>query len=360
MKSTMKCALGIMLLSLGSVASAQAPPPAPPRIAAPPTLPKVAPGCDGEVEALPPGFVMPDMSDLDVQIGDLADAEVAANLGREAEQAGMLAEMGDLQQEQEEMTPPAHNFVFKTPGAMWGDEMSGGYLGVGIAEVSADTVKELKMDSQRGVLVKEVEPDSPAAKAGLKANDVILSYDNQAVAGAVQFRRLVRETPSGRTVALKIWRDGNEMNLSVQINDRMEETKIKLDNLKMSVPMNGNQFFVRKGWGAGPMLGVSAENLNAQLGSYFGVPNGEGVLVREVHPGSAAEKAGLKAGDVIVKVGDANVKDASELREQLAKQPDQKSVAVGIVRHGAPSLVNVTIETPKPREHRVEIRQTEL
>jgi serine protease Do len=375
MKRMMMWVMGIMLCSVAGAASAQAPPPAAPRVAAPqalgappalpmvaplemqsvapPALQRVGPGCDEEVMALPPDFEMPDLSGL--------DAEVAANLDMEAEQAGMLAQLGDLQQEQEEMATPApRSFTFKTPDAFFGDEMSGGYLGVGIAEVTTDTVKELKLESQRGVLVKEVAPDSPAAKAGLKENDVVLAYDNQPVQGAVQFRRLVRETPSGHTVNLKVWRDGNELSVPVQINDRMENTKMKMDNFRMSGSMDGNKFFVRNGWGPGPTLGVSAENLNAQLGSYFGVANGEGVLVREVHAGSAADKAGLKAGDVIVKVGDAPVKDASELREQLSKQPDQKSVALGIVRHGAPSSVNVTIEAPKAREHRVEVRQTEL
>ena len=89
---------------------------------------------------------------------------------------------------------------------MMGEE--GSWLGVKMQEVTAENVKELKLPAERGVLVREVVPESPAAKAGLKANDVITELDGQRVEGTAQFHRMIHETPAGRTVHLMVWRDG--------------------------------------------------------------------------------------------------------------------------------------------------------
>ena len=83
-----------------------------------------------------------------------------------------------------------------------------GWLGVEISEVTTEKAKDLKLAGLRGVVVMDVEPDSPAAKAGLKENDVITQYDGQIVEGTVQFRRLVRETPAGRKVTLEFRETG--------------------------------------------------------------------------------------------------------------------------------------------------------
>jgi serine protease DegQ len=102
--------------------------------------------------------------------------------------------------------------------------------------------------------------------------------------------------------------------------------------------------------GRGPMLGIDAEDVSGQLGSYFGVPDGTGILIREVRPGMAAEKAGLKAGDVIVKVDGKPVRTLAELRSQLRDKGEQKSVSLAILRKGAEMSVAVTIEKPQPVE----------
>lgn len=108
------------------------------------------------------------------------------------------------------------------------DEGSG-WLGVEIGEVTADKAKDLRLSEVRGVEVVDVEPDSPAAKAGLKEHDVITRYDGQAVEGTVQFRRLVRETPAGRTVPLAISRNGAAQSVSVVLGDHsaLLEKKMK-------------------------------------------------------------------------------------------------------------------------------------
>jgi serine protease Do len=233
-----------------------------------------------------------------------------------------------------------------------------GWLGVEIGEVTAEKAKDLKLSTVRGVMVMDVEPDSPAAKAGLKDNDVIMQYDGQTVEGTVQFRRLVRETPAGRTVTLGISRNGNTQNVSVDLGERSAffEKKMKgkmrdFDNaLAFSIPNPDFSFAVPVMEGRSPLLGIGAEDLSGQLGTYFGAPDGTGILVREVRPGMAAEKAGLKAGDVIVKVDGKPVRTLADLRTQLRDKGVQKSVSLGILRKGAEMNVAVTIEKPQPVE----------
>ena len=239
-----------------------------------------------------------------------------------------------------------------------------GWLGVTIAEVTAEKAKELKLPAERGVILTEVEPDSPAAKAGLKANDVVTEYNGERVEGTAQFGRLVRETPAGRTVQLTIWRDARAQNVSVQLGNFREHfeshfrvMKPKDFDFHFEMPEIDGKFFASRT----PMLGISAEDLSGQLGSYFGAPDGEGILVREVRPSSPAEKAGLKAGDVITKVEGERVRNVGELREKLREKRDKKSVALTVLRRGTEMPLNVEVEQPQaPERKKIISRRTYL
>jgi len=96
-------------------------------------------------------------------------------------------------------------------------EDESGWLGVTVSEVTREKAKGLRLPAERGVRVTEVEADSPAAKASLKANDVIIEFNDQRVEGTLQFRRLVREMLAGQTVQLAIWRDGRAQSVSVEL-----------------------------------------------------------------------------------------------------------------------------------------------
>ena len=178
------------------------------------------------------------------------------------------------------------------------------------------------MISAYGVSVTEVGDDSPAAKAGFKKGDVITEYNGQRVEGAAEFRRLVRETPPGHMAEISVWRDGHAQKLSAELGHAPEPPvadnffrgwtrplarlalRIWRSMISMGpqTPLLPKQMYGNRGFANTPALGVSAMDLSAQLGEYFGAPNGEGVLVTEVRKGTAGEKAGLKAGDVITKV----------------------------------------------------------
>jgi serine protease Do len=263
----------------------------------------------------------------------------------------MVAEAQELARQPEQEAPPM-------PPQVWTLESGGesGWVGVEVGEVSAEKAKELKLPAVRGVLVANVEPDSPAAKAGLKENDVIAEFDHQAVEGVVQFRRLVRETPPGRSVPITVWRNGVAQSLNIEIGDRGRLLRREMRRIEPGVNFAPRAFdfnfempdFI---FGSTPLLGISAEDLNGQLGAYFGAPGGEGVLVREVRSGSPAEKAGLKAGDVITRVGDQTVKTVSQLRERLRDKRDEKTVQLSLLRKGSSMTVQVEVEKPKPAEH---------
>src|SRR6266849_4544543 len=93
----------------------------------------------------------------------------------------------------------------------------GSWLGVGVGEVNSEKARELKLPAERGALLGKIVPDSPAAKAGLKENDVVTEINGQRVEGGDQFRRMIREIPSGRTAELTVWRDGRAQKISVTL-----------------------------------------------------------------------------------------------------------------------------------------------
>lgn len=227
------------------------------------------------------------------------------------------------------------------------------YLGVDIQDITADRVSALKLKEERGVEVTMVDQDAPAGKAGLKEHDVILEFNGMQVESEEQLRRLIRETPPGRTVTLGISRDGNPLKISVQLADRGKSQAEAMPKVfamphvqeipKIEIP--GYAFQVQT---YSPTLGVQTESLSQQLAAYFGVK--EGVLVRSVEKGSAAEKAGLKAGDVIVRADNEKLTDRSDLARILRNHREGGKLSLGIVRDKHEQTVNVDLPARNPRD----------
>ncbi len=225
------------------------------------------------------------------------------------------------------------------------------YLGIGVADVTAERAKALNLKEERGAEVTSVAENGPAAKAGIKEGDVILEYNGQTVQGQEQLARLVRETPADRQVKIVISRGGNTQTVTATVASRrggaafaglpgggsfvMPEIRIpELPDIP-SVEMNLQN----------RRLGIVGEALDSedQLSEFFGVK--EGVLVKSVLKNSAAEKAGIKAGDVVVKVGDTKVAKTEEISRALRNLGDNKTtVNVVVVRNKKETTVPVTIE----------------
>ncbi|HKB08794.1 MAG TPA: PDZ domain-containing protein [Candidatus Polarisedimenticolia bacterium] len=241
--------------------------------------------------------------------------------------------------------PPHDHTILFSSGASW--------LGVSIADVTSERAKELNMKEETGVEIKAVTPGSPAEKAGLRKEDVILEYQGTRVEGAMQLTRMVRETPPGRIVTLKALRDGEARTVRVKVSEHDGEENQKTFHRRIEIPpieipeieMPDIPFL--ESLPSSSRLGVSVEELGEQLGDFFGVKDGEGVLIRSVRKGSPADGAGLRAGDVIVKVDGEKIDDSGDLRGAL-RDHRGRSFPITIVRDRREQSVTVTL--PKPEE----------
>jgi membrane-associated protease RseP (regulator of RpoE activity) len=227
------------------------------------------------------------------------------------------------------------------------------YLGVDIQDVTPERVSELKLKEERGVEVTMVDQDAPAGKAGLKEHDVILEFNGTKVESGEQLRRLIRETPSGRGVTLGISREGNPMTVNVQLADRGKMVAeympqvIMPKNFEMPEVHFPSQVLQMR---LSPILGIQAEGVGRQLGEYFGIKDGEGLLIKSVEKGGPAEKAGLKAGDVIVRTGDEKVTDRSDLSRILRTHRTGGKVALTIVRDHKEQTISVDVPERKVKD----------
>jgi serine protease Do len=235
------------------------------------------------------------------------------------------------------------------------------YLGVDISDVTSDRVGPLKLKEERGVEIVSVDQDAPAGKAGLKEHDVILEFESNKVESEEQLRRMLRETPPGRTVTLGISRDGQSMNVKVQLADRKKMVAVvprarswayatpEVPPMpEVHVPEINIPAFEFNGISRtySSTTGLMVEGLTPQLGDFFGVKNGEGVLVRSVEKGSAAEASGLKAGDVIVKFEGRKIADQTDWRSALRSRKTGK-VALTIIRDKREQTLSLNL--PEPR-----------
>ena len=245
----------------------------------------------------------------------------------------------------------------------------GSFLGVGVAEITAERAKALKLKEERGVEITRVEENSPAAKAGLKVGDVVLEYNGQRIEGTEQFIRMVRETPPERQARLTVSREGATQTITAAVGARkstgfigmpgldqeerlwadlarqradmeagradMEMARQGMKNLRMDIP---RAYIAIQSGG----LGVEAEGLSGQLAEFFGVK--EGVLVRSVVKDSVAEKAGVKAGDVITKVDDTSVNMPREITNALRKKAAKKTFPLTVIRNHKEMTVSVTLQ----------------
>jgi S1-C subfamily serine protease len=158
------------------------------------------------------------------------------------------------------------------------------------------------------------------------------------VESGAQLRRMIRETPAGRVVTLGISRDGQPLTIKVQLADRRKSAanwprgkdfKFEMPPMPplpdMDVPVSVVVVH------SSLRSGLTVENITPQLGEFFGVKNGKGVLVRSVEKGSRAEKSGFRAGDVIVRVNDHPVQDTSDFSHAI-RSTTTESVTVGVIR----------------------------
>ncbi len=247
-----------------------------------------------------------------------------------------------------------------------------GWLGVYLEEMDIAARKRLGLKPDEGVLVRKVVEGGPAEEAGIRENDLILEYNGTRVARIAHLSRLIRTTPIGHKVPIVVLRDGERKQLTAEIKQRSDTDivralylelpeeitippirvpeikipevaipEIKIPEITIpEVKFSGAKLLV---YPERPRLGVFADNLTVQLGEFFGVKEGKGVLVTAVASGSPAEKAGLRAGDVIVAVDGVEIKNHDDLARELRKKSLGDTVIIDIIRERKATQLRATL-----------------
>ncbi len=217
------------------------------------------------------------------------------------------------------------------------------YLGIAGVDLTEERAKALGLKEPQGLEVTWVDEDSPAARAGIKQGDVIIEYNGQPVEGGEQFVRMVQETPTGRKAAMQVWRSGAKQSVTATIGSRSDRPFVLMPGTRFppfppEPPMIPDTPYDMFSWRS-TTLGVETEALNTQLAEFFGVK--QGVLVRAVTKGSAADSAGLKAGDVITKVDGQAVSSPRSITPFLRNSG--KNVTLTVVRNHKELTLNVRL-----------------
>lgn len=179
-----------------------------------------------------------------------------------------------------------------------------GYLGVVIQPMTTELAEAFGLENNQGALVGEVQEDSPAAKAGIKAGDVIVAFDGRAIADSRQLRLLASQTPPGAKASVKLLRDGQARELEVTLGELPGEGLARA---------NGES---KQSTGGDLLKGVTVDDPTSNLLRRFSIPQAvEGAVVVAVEPDSPAARAGLSPGDVIMEIGRQPVANADEAVE---------------------------------------------
>lgn len=226
----------------------------------------------------------------------------------------------------------------------------GSRIGVTVADIEPTQAE--RQSVQGGATIEEVMPNSPAEKAGLMRSDVVVEYDGERVRSARQFSRLVEETPAGRTVRLSVMRDGRKTDVQVTPSaDQVGNFYVDGPRIRAQVEQ-----FTRDlpkldvdGFRPRARLGVVVDELTPQLAGYFGAK--EGVLVTTVTAASSAERAGLKAGDVITSVNNVPIRTRADFLRQL-REVRENEATLGVVRDKKATTLKATMEQPAARVYR--------
>ena len=209
-----------------------------------------------------------------------------------------------------------------------------GWLGVSIQDITSELKKSMDLKTDEGALVGEVTKKSPAEEAGVIEGDVIVQFGTRQVEDTYDLQRAVSKTAPGTTVALVVLRKGEKKTLSVTVGKAP-----RARSFAFVAPRGGRiEMF-----GGTHLQGLRLRELNEQLGEYFGAPEKKGVLVEEVDKESAAAKAGIKAGDVLVQVGKRKIDEIRDVSRALGAYDEGEMVEIEVLRKGAKKTVSLEV-----------------
>ncbi len=216
-----------------------------------------------------------------------------------------------------------------------------GYLGVYLEALDDEERVSLKYEESGGVMVEEVVKDGPADKAGIKEDDIIIGFNGKKVESDSQLRELIQQAKPGDKVKVEIFRESEKKSVTVELGKASDLPLVDMGKTRKKIAITMDL-------PDRPCLGVEVQNLSDQLAVYFKVKAGEGVLVSSVQKDSPAEKAGLKAGDIIVKLDDETISRRADLIDELGEAKAGQEVTVAIIRDGKTSTLKATLaEAPE-------------
>lgn len=228
--------------------------------------------------------------------------------------------------------------VFSTASEA-GAKTGSGWLGVYIQDVDSDIRDALDLKTKEGVLVDDVVEDSPAEKAGIRPGDVIVEFNGKDVKNERKLRYMIKATKPGDEVKVVVYRENDRKALTVEMGK--SKSRAYSYAYKFNDDRDWHDIVVMKSEKAG--MGIRIDDLNEQLGGYFGVKDGDGVLVKEVMEDSPADKAGIKAGDVIIGLDGGEVDDIDDLTDILREKEDGDKVKVVLMRDRKKMEMTVTL-----------------
>ena len=192
-----------------------------------------------------------------------------------------------------------------------------GYIGTTVQRLTPEIADSLGMKEARGALVAEVLKGSPAERSGIKAGDIIVQFDRKDIKDSADLPAQVARVAPGGTVQVKVLRDGKEVTLPLTVGE-MKENEI------VASTQQGD-------------LGLAVQPVTPEIAASLGLDRAEGLVVTEVKPGSAADEAGLRAGDLISQVNRRAVKNLADYNREMTRSEKEKSVLL-LVRRGQGSL----------------------
>jgi serine protease Do len=204
-----------------------------------------------------------------------------------------------------------------------------GYIGVEAQPVSETMAKAMHLSQNSGALIAGVQADTPAARAGLEAGDVITAVNGQSVTNPRDFAMDIAAVQPDDEAKLQVLHEGESKTVDVKVG--------QLPNEQVAGNEHGQESKGR--------IGVALAPLSPDLSNQLNLPDGtRGVVVRQVEPGSPADQAGLEAGDVIVGVGGKKVTSPSEAASAIRSAAKDHAVALRIIRNGEPAFVAVNLD----------------
>ncbi len=217
-------------------------------------------------------------------------------------------------------------------------------LGVFALDVTKNTAERLDLPATEGAYIAGVSGRSAAYDAGIRNGDVIVEIDGKAVKSTDELAEIIKSHKPDDKIAVTFYRNGERQTLTVTL--KKKKTYLKYSAFLKARPHVDQRVIVRPQIAAllkRPWIGINYQDLNKQLGEYFGVESGKGVLITEVFEDSGAEKAGLMAGDVIVSIDGRSIDNGSDLREAIwkFKGEEGETIAVEVVRKSQRMTFNV-------------------